>query len=201
MQLQIFNSSGELIRTIRDYTKLPISNVKLDIKNTIELTDTANSIPISYGTGLTDRFYWDGKNENGLLVSNGTYEIQVTIKTNMGSVIEASKKVVILHKDIEFLNDLVIAPNPFPGGILPVINIGWGPTAQTGEILIRIYNIAGEQVKRKEARIEDLSFAWNMENEQSNKVSPGLYVIVVDAKNDEGFLNRKLQKLCIIQYR
>ena len=41
---------------------------------------------------------------------------------------------------------------------------------------------------------------WDMTNEKSHRISHGLYVVMVEAVNAEGFMNRKKQKLSIVTY-
>ena len=167
-------------------------------------------ISIPYGTGVNDLIKWDGLNNLGKAVSSGTYEIQVVVKTSDNKYIEATKTVVILNEGKKYLEDIKIIPNPYTAqdkkeGRELVITWSAG-TANNGETTVKIYNMAGELVKSFNAEMQ-ISFmgintgmggvSWNMRTASNDYIASGYYLVVVETKNDEGYIDRKVEKLAI----
>ena len=210
VELNIFNSGGELVRKIREYRTPSSQRVSLAIKDILVIEKDGSLISIPYGTGVNDLVKWDGLNNQGKAVSSGTYEIQVVVKTSDNKYIEATKTVVILNEGKKYLDDVKIIPNPYTAqdkkdGRELVITWSAG-TDNNGETTVRIYNMAGELVKTFGAEMQ-ISFmgintgmggvSWNMRTASNDYIASGYYVVVVETKNDEGYIDRKVEKLAI----
>jgi len=210
VELNIFNSGGELVRKVREYRTPSSQRVSLAIKDILVIEKDGSMISIPYGTGVNDLIKWDGLNNLGKAVSSGTYEIQVVVKTSDNKYIEATKTVVILNEGKKYLEDIKIIPNPYTTqdrkeGRELVITWKAG-TANNGETTVKIYNMAGELVKSFNAEMQ-ISFmgintgmggvSWNMRTASNDYIASGYYVVVVETKNDEGYIDRKVEKLAI----
>lgn len=210
VELNIFNSGGELVRKVREYRTPSSQRVSLAIKDILVIEKDGSMISIPYGTGVNDLIKWDGLNNLGKAVSSGTYEIQVVVKTADNKYIEATKTVVILNEGKKYLDDIKIIPNPYTAqdkkdGRELVITWSAG-TANNGETTVKIYNMAGELVKSFNAEMQ-ISFmgintgmggvSWNMRTASNDYIASGYYLVVVETKNDEGYIDRKVEKLAI----
>jgi len=203
VEMRVFNNAGERVRTVRVPGGVAGDFVGLEMGDKFEIDQTGTvptSIPFIYGNGATDNMEWDGKNEAGIAVSTGVYEMQVIVQTKEGPILEASKKIIILNQGRDFLSDVEIHPNPYTPGILPQGTYIWWGGTDNGTAVIKIYNFAGELVTRLE---EDLSMGtvfWDFTTTQGSKVATGKYIVIVEAIDSIGNRNIKWQKLVILGY-
>jgi flagellar hook assembly protein FlgD len=202
-EVNIYNNAGELVRSIRENkTGLTTSTVKLDnLSDTISLNQTQNNVLIQYGPGIGENITWDGKNQEGEIVGNGTYEIQVVLKTQHGTTMEASKTVSILREERLYFDKITAIPNPAMAGSdeNPYLTIQWTlHGVETGRITVKIYNVAGELVRRLEGDLTAGSLQWDMKTDNGKYVSRGIYICVIEGKNSEGYRDKKLLKVGII---
>jgi len=196
VELNIFNSAGEIVRSIRQY-KSPVSEkLSLKVSELLIINKDGSSIAIEYNQG--EHIMWDGKNSRGRTVTSGTYEIQIVAHTSQGSRIEASKTVIVLNEGKKYMSDIVIAPNPVKRetGKPEMVRLIWTTeTAETGTMNIRIYNVAGELVSIINTTLESGEAAWNLRSRGGRKASAGPYVVVFEARNSEGYVERKMEKM------
>jgi len=95
VKVNVYNSAGEVIKTltITSVTQ-PINNITLSTTNTIStLQGPGSTIEIIYGGIVIGT--WDGTNNQGLPVSNGTYKIQVDTVGTSGTVTSVSQNAVV----------------------------------------------------------------------------------------------------------
>lgn len=202
VMVDIFNSAGELVRRIidPDQTSLP-SNIGLRMNDLYAIdANTGGQIDIVYSNEIGDRIVWDGRNSHGIVVSSGSYEIQVTVKTELAESITASKRITVLSDRKEYLGELVIAPNPYTAPGQGYTEIRWsfiGGAAETGQAYVHIYNIRGELVRRLKAPLGAGLVRWDLKSTGGHNASTGVYVVVLEAKNSNGHLNRKKQKFSL----
>jgi len=201
IELNIYNNAGEIVRTIRQKKTGLTPSVKLDLLDTIYLSKTQNNILIQYGPGVGENIIWDGMNQGGELVTNGIYEIQVVLKTKEGTMLEASKTVVILREDKLYFDTVKAFPNPATTALdkFPYITFGWTlQGAETGIITIKIYNIAGEIVKHMTGDLAAGSLQWDMKTDNGKYVARGIYICVIEGKNTEGYRDMRILKVGIL---
>jgi hypothetical protein len=163
-----------------------------------------NGAPVKIPYGTTDFLQWDGKNEEGKIVSSGNYELQLSVKTAQGNITHASKTIVVLREDKTYLAALEAWPNPFTkdSGV-DFITFRWAcvTAGETGDAYIRVYNVAGELVKQIRTTLEAGSAFWNLRAEATlEHMSRGIYVVVINTKNEQGYTDMKMQKLVIVSY-
>jgi len=203
VELRVFNSAGEMVSVNRDYSKELAGNIKLDVPHLmmIEKDEAAPNFAIGYGEGLGEVMYWDARDNSGRLVGTGSYEVQVVVKTDEGYIYEASKSVMVLREDKEFLEETKIYPNPYRGGE----NAGpaafaWSSGGETGTIKIMVYNMAGELVKTIEEDIAAENASWDLTNNYGDRVSSGFYVVIFKAVNSDGHMNTARNKFAVMGY-
>jgi flagellar hook assembly protein FlgD len=204
IELKVYNSAGELVRTIREINK-PVPNIAdlSAVGDIIVIEKNGVPVNIKYGSNLTDYLQWDGKNEDGVVVSSGNYEIQLSVKTEQGNITYASKTVVLLREDKTYLAGLEIWPNPFTNeSVSGSVVFRWTcvTAGETGDAYIRIYNIAGELVKQINTTLEAGLAAWDLRTGSYEHVGTGIYIAVITTKNEQGYTDIKVQKLAVVSY-
>jgi flagellar hook assembly protein FlgD len=193
VELDIYNSAGELVRSIIDYNFVfppgsapgPAVGVNMDVPALI-LSNKGNAAPVQirFGTPVNDFMLWDGKNNNGMAVSSGVYVAKILIKTESMLIAVAISNVTVLKLDNVFLSGIKAVPNPYDG-TGNGIELRWGAN-DTGTAVISIYNIKGELVSTIHEKLETGRAMWNITTSRGNQVSNGLYVAVLQGVSSSG---------------
>jgi flagellar hook assembly protein FlgD len=205
VQLNIFNSAGELVRTITDVNFVFPPNflsgpdglgIKLDVPQLIT-TKQANSSPvqIKFGAASADIMLWDGKNAEGLSVSSGVYEMQLVVKTETLTEIVATKSVTVLENNDVFIGNIKTVPNPYNGST-DGIQLIWTAN-ETGKMTISIYNIYGELIRNINAALESGAVSWDVKTAGGNQASNGLYIAVLQGISESGNVARMMVKIAV----
>lgn len=205
-RVSIYNGAGEIVSRIE--TPL-VSGTVIDLSGLEDIlfVGAGAAIPIKYGNA-GQAVNWDGKNLDGKLVSNGVYEIVIEQKDGSGYKTAAAKTVTVLSEQ----GDSVLAdptgklfpktyPNPVitDGSVLnPTVAIDWYAAAP-GEIVIKIYNIAGELVRRLDGDLNVKPVLWDLKEQSGQSVSSGLFLIVMQAKADDGRRETVSTKLAVLK--
>ncbi len=199
VEIDIYNSAGELVKLMKEYKTLSPSNISLKVPTYYGFDKVYTDVTITYGNNLTDYVKWDGNNEQGIAVDNGVYEIQVNLVNNQGRTKVESKAVTVLHVKDKFLNSIMISPNPYFKGksVNKVITFSW-ITASPGEIKIAIYNMAGEKVKEFKCRLSETFVRWDLKTVSGEKAADGKYVVLFESKNEKGVIEMKTLKMAIV---
>jgi flagellar hook assembly protein FlgD len=199
VRVSIYNSAGELVERLAQNTGITGAPV-LEMEDVIMVGGGAPPLAIKFSTA--DYFWWDGKNMQGVLAGSGTYEAVLEIKNKDGFYdIQASKPFTILNTEgAPALEGLKAYPNPcvlLDGVYLPV-TIDW-QLKQQGRIHIRIYNAAGELVKKLEGSLASAAgIQWDCTALNGSPAGSGLYVMVVRAVKKDGAAEVRTLKLVII---
>jgi hypothetical protein len=198
-EIRIFNSSGEIVKVIpfdslTSYGSkdLVINPSQPKVFSPGENTGTGGAMNSAEITYMGQTVTWDGTNENGTIVNNGVYLVQLVGIDGTGSKTVAQTDITVLHNGYEVVNNVKIVPNPV------------NPT-QTGEVIIRydamsgadvtvkVYNVAGELIHT----MRDYASAGEVRWALTNKVSAGIYVLVIYARTDSGMTKTLIEKLAI----
>jgi flagellar hook assembly protein FlgD len=201
VRISIYNSAGEIVqRTYVPYTGGKVVNLNVD--PTFYIGTSGASTTIKYGDSGTQQ--WDGTNMLGKLVTSGTYEIEVEIKTGDGYTAVASKTITVLNQaNGPVLSGVKFYPNPFivsgSASMEGPMAIAWNGNGLTGKVHIKIYNVAAELVSRIEANIADGAAAWNLRSVNGELVSSGFYVAMIESITTNGQVERRVVKLSVIR--
>src|ERR1035437_130717 len=195
VQMVIYNSSGEIVRTIRKNTPPP-DVMTLTAADVMIVEKTGNDITINYGPGPADYLKWDGKNNQGIVVTSGVYEVQLTSKTLSGKSAVVSKTVSILSNGNKYMGDIKAYPNPYHGG--GSLTFEWVSTGGLGEMTINIYNINGELIRSLRNRLEAGSLTWDGYTSANELTSHGYYICIFNAKNTDGYVVQKKLKIAVL---
>ena len=204
VELNIFNSAGEIIRKIRQEKNVITDTVTLDkLGDRLIFTKDGQETIIKYGNNIGDYIMWDGKNQAGEIVSSGIYEVQIVLKNAKDGVIsEASKTVTVLREGKLYIEELKAIPNPYIKGSGGIIRFEWIlQSIETGDVSIRIYNVAGELIRKLEGDLGAGNILWDLKTEERRLASRGIYIAVMDAKNNEGYKDSRIIKFAIASYK
>jgi flagellar hook assembly protein FlgD len=203
VQVNIYNSAGELVQTIQgayngsDQVSLNISNSSGADNYVFGVGKGAPAIIIGYtttGANVT----WNGQNSQGDYVASGVYEVQLVVKSSTGLSVVASKPITILDEGSgDVLGTVKSLPNPYTGtGATPLI-FTWQPSAG-GTIKIKIYNIAGELVRTLTGDLGAATINWDLKSVGGQQVSSGTYICVVSGADNNGNKTTKIVKMSAI---
>lgn len=197
LEMRIYNRAGEIVKVIRD-TSTTATAVSVDaIPDVIAFTIASPTAYFTYAHGMN--MMWDGRNERGVLVSNGTYELQFVLNRGGGEELQAAKTIIILTEERgEFLRNIVVSPNPYNGEIQPFIEFSWHGSTGTGTLEVSIYNIKGELVRKLRTRIEQGFVRWDVNTQDGGSAAAGVYVVKVSAVNAEGRVQIETVKMAIL---
>ena len=206
-ELKVFNSAGELVRLIRDYTgQWSGERLIIDVPDVIQMKNIDDSgINVRYGEKEGLSIFWDGKNSAGRRVTSGSYEIQITVNYN-GLFYNSAKTVVLLDEQEKIIESIAVSPNPFRGDTGSV-RFTWQlentalltESGKTGRVKIRVYNIAGENVQILEAPLEKGFALWEIGGiRRGYKTASGIYIYVIEAVNNRGHFDRETGKMAIM---
>ncbi len=200
VQVNIFNSAGELVQTIitpyngSDQVSLSISNTNGISNYVLPVGKGSPLITIGY-TSSNPPLTWDGKNSQGDYLQSGVYEVQLVLKTKSGFSVVASKSITILDEgSSDVLGTVKTLPNPYTGDTSTPLVFTWQPSAN-GVIKIKIYNIAGELVRTLVGDLGAASINWDLKSVGGQTVSSGTYICVVEGADTTGNKTRKIVKL------
>jgi flagellar hook assembly protein FlgD len=210
VELNIFNSSGELVRTISGKTpadlnilsakdmEIKVSDARTNkVSDVVAIDKTGTQINITYGPDTSnDIISWNGMNNIGEAVSSGTYEMQVVVKTLAGVSVEASKTVVVLNEGKTDISNIKILPNPYQGKTRTNIAVTW-KSSGVGFVDVKIFNSVGELVRSINTKLETDGILWDMKTASGDDVAQGYYICVIQARDSNGYSDRKIEKLVI----
>ncbi|MCP4708241.1 MAG: T9SS type A sorting domain-containing protein [Planctomycetes bacterium] len=162
--------SGDTRLTTADETVIHIRGIDYP------LTIRADNVPVEYGLGYA------------LSEMIGDVEVSRHPLLEDGEIVIANSEATHLLLSRTALTPTVFAveqnyPNPFN----PITTIRYA-LPRSGPVEIRVYNIAGQQVKTlvdEKQKAGYYSVVWDGRNEQGNQVSSGTYFYMVKAGREE----------------
>jgi len=94
VSVNVYNSAGEVIKTIlvKQFVQ-PVNSISLPSNMITTLNGPGSAIQVYFQGVLIGT--WDGSNNNGSPVSNGTYRIQIDTASPMGLVTSVSQQVMV----------------------------------------------------------------------------------------------------------
>ena len=147
---------------------------------------------------------------SGQIVPNGVYIVQLLSTEPSGNLVTVSGSLVVAHGEIQLISEVTPVPNPVAADADQVWVTYKVPVAGVlAGLDVKVYNVAGELVRRIEgaalggADTDPLgldgrgTFKWDMRNQSGSRCSAGLYVIVIDASDLGGTIQRTITKLAI----
>ena len=198
VRLKIYNSAGELVRTIYSPNP-PGNNISLGVSDVVLVGKDNAAVQVEYAPGQI--ISWDGNNSDGRTVDSGVYEMKVEIATASGYQVVATKSVTVLNAGkAGVISGEKIFPNPvvFANGGTASATIQWAAAGQ-GRMTVTIYNMAGELVRKFDTSLVPSQLSWDMTTGSGQPVTSGLYVIVMQAKKNTGEIEIKVMKMSVLK--
>ena len=198
VKLKIYNSAGEVVRTI-EVPYIPGTTIKDLGVDDVVAVGKGNSVQVEFAPGQI--ITWDGNNQSGTTVDSGVYVMKVEIATADGYKVMATKSVTVLNAGkAGVISGEKIYPNPvvISGGDTGKATIQWTPSGP-GRVTVYIYNMASELIRKMETGLLSSALDWDLTTTSGKPVSNGVYVIVLQAKRDTGETGIKIMKLIIIK--
>ena len=158
------------------------------------LPGTNRTVTITLGSGRD--FTWDGRGDNGQILTTGEYFIE--IKSSVAN--QPDQEIVLsLHIDDSAASDvgnMVLAPNPINlNQTTKAVFMLGNLSAQVTHTQVRIYTIAGELMTTLQNDPGNpASVTWNL---GGSSIASGTYLAVVEFRSNSGILSRKIIKAIV----
>ncbi|MEK7474569.1 MAG: FlgD immunoglobulin-like domain containing protein [Candidatus Coatesbacteria bacterium] len=191
--VSIFDTSGRLIRTLA----VEATDEGVTLRS---VGDGSGHASLAAGAGvaivLSDgtRILWDGRDGSGIPVPNGLYTVRLSDVRPDGREVVSTATVAVTRPYERVIETAVMVPNPAD----EVAWISFRLADATGTVDVRIYNVAGELVAKGSAPGTARSYRWDLRNRSGTRVTPGLYVVVLEATDSTGVRkDRAIMKLAV----
>ncbi len=179
--VNIYNEAGELIRQLYTFTgnsgSVLADNVALSTD--VISPGAGGTVPgvVSVTNGGVTLCQWDGRANNGSVVSNGVYYMEFQVTNGDG---DATQTVIV--KTISVVNRpggpvVAAAPNELTAAQPTALF----QAASGSTVEVRIYDIAGELVDHIQGATGTGNASWN-----SSGMASGLYLAVVEVMDSNG---------------
>lgn len=197
--VDIYNATGEIVRhldaevadavTLTTGVALSSSTISPGSQGGVNSTLT---MTLSDGTTLV----WDGRNDNGQIVSNGQYFLEIKSNDGQGGDSTVAKEVTVFHEGLDIAKGKVLVyPNPDSVRV-DGAKINFAANAGLKLTLkVNIYTVAGELVQRVEGVSGESSVAWDFSN---LSLSSGLYIALIEIYDNRGSVQRQTAKVLIV---
>lgn len=209
----VFNSAGEIVKHITESEILAMiggSGLSISDFNISRIQLSSNVIVPNYsGSGATNSvltitlasgqsFTWNGTGDNGLILPNGSYflEVQSTKQGAQGN--QEITRVVNIEGGSSAINGAELWPNPVHVGQSPQAEFRINTDAvQAVATDVKIYTLAGELVKPilYNQPGDPSTVLWNI---GGANLASGTYIAVIELNSANGTIGHKILKVVII---
>jgi uncharacterized repeat protein (TIGR01451 family) len=179
IQVDIFNEAGEVVRHLYSYvddanngqlTGMQLSTNVVMAGSDINTVSNPGEVVVTLSTGAT--LVWDGRNDQGQVVTNGHYELEVHMINGKGAESVISKGILV-QNDNQGPGKVYAKPNILnKGNYTTTITLN---TTMSLTLKVRVYDVAGELIKTIEG-----SMGQGTATLDANGLASGLYFAVVD---------------------
>ena len=198
IEVDIYNEAGEVVKHLYAYAddpgNLALGNVQLStnlIQPTVQGSATGtNQVVMTFPNGLT--LYWDGKGDDGQIVTNGRYELEVHWTDGKGGEEVLTKGISVQRGNNPVTDGNVYAsPNLLKGTSSTLVKVN---SATGFTLVVGLYDTAGELVKTP---VRGQAGANQAPLDVSGLAS-GIYFAVVDLLDSNGhFVQKQTTKILI----
>jgi hypothetical protein len=200
VQVDVYNEAGEVVRHIYAYVNDP-NNAPMDSVNLSSgvIKPTADTAPTGDGTNVVTittpngvTLVWDGRGDNGAVVTNGRYEVAVHYTDGKGGEEAITQGITVEGgKQAVGDGDVYASPNVIKGavrGTTVKVNTGMSLTAR-----VKLYDVAGELVKAVQGPA-----GANEAGLDVTGLASGIYFAVVDLSDTQGrYIRQKTIQILI----
>jgi hypothetical protein len=192
--LNIYNSAGELVATMNtaSFSSSPITNVGFGGSGKAAfVVGSGGGVQFVMQNSSTTPVVqsWNGKSNNGQIVSPGSYIVQLVDNSN-GHVVMVSKEFIILAGPTQAF-DVIAGPNPIgPTDKTLVFSVTGMLPGQNASV--KLYNVAGELISKGVGAVGNSKIVFKVGN-----WSAGIYVAVVESCDGPTIIFRKLFRVAV----
>lgn len=198
----IYNSSGERVRTLYDMVGDPTSNllgltlststIRPSLSGPASQTGNTNVATIYIQTsGTPVTLVWDATNDGGTVVTPGVYTVEIHWDNGQGQTTDIVREIVVMP-GYGTVGQAVAAPNVLDQDHGMSTNFSADGVATVTAIKVNIYTIAGQLVTAISSSTPDVT--WDATGRAS-----GLYLAVVQMYDAQGGLvGRQCLKLLVM---
>jgi hypothetical protein len=202
VKVNVYNSSGEVVKSIliEAFTE-PVSSITLSTTNTITtLNGPGSSIEILFDGYLIGT--WDGTNNAGLPVSNGSYSIHVDNMGASGVVTSVSQNAVVNRSLANISASVYNTAGEEVRSLYSMVNDPVGSSMTNVTLSTNVIkpgissvssgaaSISGIDINEAHIYIQTsgtpVTLIWDGTTNQGNVVTPGVYTIQVHWDNGSG---------------
>ncbi len=212
LQLAVYNEAGEVVKTFTQQqlatlltggSILPsdynVTQAKLS-SQTIDPTYGAptsadNLLTITLGSG--DSFTWNGRGDNGAILTPGIYFIEFESQIPGQAPQEITMTIRVMANNSNNVVGITMGPNPIRLDQTTqakfFIN---NPNLQFDTVQVRLYTLAGELMNTLLSQPGDPSeVVWDL---SAGGVASGAYLAVVELKSNGGLVGRQILQVVVI---
>jgi len=197
-ELRVYNSAGEIVKIIPVYGLASFGSDILTLDPAAPAVFVPGQPQPSTGQAglridyMGQVFVWDGTSEQGVIVANGVYSVQLVGIDASGVKTIASSEITVMNAAYEVISGIKVIPNPVNPLVENIITIRYN-LMPGAKVTVKAYNIAGELVKG----MEDYAGIGQVKWQLDAKVAPGIYILVINAGTDSGMRKTMVEKLAI----
>ena len=201
VEVDVYNEAGEVVKHLYAYADDP-GNMNLStiawstgvIQPVASGTPTANGsnqLTLTFPNGVT--VVWNGTDDSGAVVTDGTYEVSVHWQDGKGGDQVITKDVVVENRPGNLgVGTVYVGPNVVQPGKQSV-TVGIQNPGMVFNLATSVYDTAGELV-----RVPVISSGPNLTNLDVSKLADGLYLVVVNLTDGNGhFFQKQIVKLVV----
>lgn len=199
VQVRVYNGAGELVRELGDVwaNQMPAAFGAALSSSSFsphyEGTDPLSTLTITLSNGLV--FTWDGRNEEGRIVSGGQYYVEVRTTDGEGGEAVVVRGVGVQAAADSLPADVRAVPNPWIAKIHPP-KIVFEAGAPGYTVSISLYTLAGELVGRVHG---DSGSGWALWDLSARPLASGLYLAETVLTAPNGDWERRVLKVLIVR--
>jgi flagellar hook assembly protein FlgD len=197
--VNIYNEAGEIVRHLYGVVENPTNSQMTDMvlstdmfnpMTTSVVTDQLKLVIVTVNAGPAT-LSWDGRNDNGGVVTSGKYFVEAHLVEGNGGSQTITKTVTVQETGTP--GGLVkVEPNLLAGTNKTAIFLSPGRADVT--IQVRIFDLAGQLVKVLPARLGSSTTTWD-----ASGMASGMYLAEAEVVDNAGHqLGRQILKLVVI---
>src|SRR5665213_566243 len=191
IMVNVYNSAGELIRTLYSSVADATGNSMTDVFLSSNIFRPTSAGPVTTGTpsqvsivlnsndGTAVTIIWDGTNNSGTIVTPGVYTVDCHWSEGSTNFQNITRSVIVMGG---ITNTTVVArPNMLNSTNGMTTTFDGSGVTNAYLLQVNIYTIAGELLQNFASPSGMPEVSWN-----ATGVASGLYIAVIDIKNADG---------------
>jgi len=191
--LKIYNSAGELVRTLALGTYAGAMPDQLTVDHKTAVFGPSGG-EFNFNLGPASQL-WNGLNDAGQMVQSGDYTVQLVSETQGSASVVNNITVSVLKTNASILDGAKVGPDPVGLGVQAVqVKL---PNAPSGSIVIgRLYNVSGELIMAVTNTQQPGLLTFNL---GQHRVSAGIYLLSLSSTAPWGQTERRILHFVVVR--